>query len=47
VMDRGRLRCEGARDDAAVHAALADVFGGAIRIERVGRHWVTVPELDE
>jgi len=47
VMDRGRLRCEGARDDAAVHAALADVFGGAIRIERVGRRWVTVPELDE
>jgi iron complex transport system ATP-binding protein len=46
VMDRGRIRAEGTRDDLALHAAFVDVFGGAIRIERVGNRWITVPQLE-
>jgi len=46
VMDRGRIRAQGARDDPALHAAFVDVFGGAIRIERVGDRWITVPQLE-
>jgi iron complex transport system ATP-binding protein len=46
VMDRGRIRAEGPRDDPALHAAFVDVFGGAIRIERVGDRWITVPQLE-
>ena len=46
VMDRGRLRAEGVRDDPALHAALIEVFGGAIRIERYGAHWIAIPDLD-
>jgi iron complex transport system ATP-binding protein len=45
VMDRGRVCSEGSHDDPAVHAALIGVFDGAIRIERIGTRWVTVPEL--
>ena len=47
VMDRGRIRAEGSRDDAAVHAMLIEVFGGAIRIERIGLHWMAVPQLGD
>ncbi|MEP7298464.1 MAG: ABC transporter ATP-binding protein [Burkholderiales bacterium] len=46
VMDRGRITAIGARDDPALHAAFADVFGGAIRIERIGQRWVAVPQLE-
>ena len=46
VMDRGRIRAQGSRDDPALHAAFVDVFGGAIRIERVGDRWITVPQLE-
>ena len=46
VLDRGRLRAVGRSDDAALHAALIDVFGGAIRIERVGARWVPVADLE-
>ena len=45
VMAQGVVRAEGGCDDAAMHAALADVFGGAIRIERIGERWVAVPDL--
>ena len=47
VMERGRLRAEGSRDDSALHAALVEVFGGAIRIERFGARWIAIPHLDE
>jgi len=46
VMDAGRIRAEGSRDDPALHAAFVDVFGGAIRIARLGDRWVTVPQLE-
>ena len=45
VLDHGRLRVIGRSDDPALHAALIDVFGGAIRIERVGTRWVPVANL--
>jgi len=46
VLDRGRLRAVGRSDDATLHAALIEVFGGAIRIERVGARWVPVANLE-
>jgi iron complex transport system ATP-binding protein len=46
VMEQGQVRAEGSRDDLALHAALVDVFGGAIRIERLGARWLVVPNLD-
>jgi iron complex transport system ATP-binding protein len=46
VLDRGRLRAVGRSDEPALHAALVDVFGGAIRIERVGALWVPVANLE-
>ena len=45
-MDRGRIVAAGSSDDPALQAALIEVFGGAIRIERVGSCWVTIPHLD-
>ena len=45
VLAAGRVRAAGGRDDPAVHAALREVFGGAIRIERVGGEWLAVPDL--
>jgi iron complex transport system ATP-binding protein len=47
VMDRGRVVAEGSRDDPALHAAFVEVFGGAIRIERIGERWITVPQLEK
>jgi iron complex transport system ATP-binding protein len=46
VMAAGQIHAEGARDDPALHAAFIAVFGGALRIERVGAHWVTIPQLE-
>ncbi|MEP6875693.1 MAG: ABC transporter ATP-binding protein [Burkholderiales bacterium] len=46
VMDRGRIIAEGSRDDPALHAAFVEVFGGAIRIERIGERWIAVPQLE-
>ena len=45
VMKAGRVRFEGTHDDPAVHAALIEVFGNAIRVERVGARFVAVPDL--
>jgi iron complex transport system ATP-binding protein len=45
VMCAGRVVASGANDEPALHAALADVFDGAVRIERVGGAWITVPNL--
>lgn len=47
VMEAGRVRADGSRDDAGLHAVLAQVFGGAIRIERLGAQWIVVPRLDD
>jgi iron complex transport system ATP-binding protein len=46
VLDHGRLRAVGSSDGAALQAALVEVFGGAIRIERVGARWVPVANLE-
>ncbi|MFM2057430.1 MAG: hypothetical protein RLY71_1815 [Pseudomonadota bacterium] len=46
VLAAGRVRAAGSRDDPAVHAALIEVFGGALRIERIGPHWVALPQLE-
>jgi iron complex transport system ATP-binding protein len=46
VLDRGRLRAEGSRDDPALHRVLIEVFGGAIRIERLGERWIATPDMD-
>ena len=47
VMQRGRIRAQGARDDPALQAALIDVFDRAIRIERFGTHWIAMPRLED
>jgi iron complex transport system ATP-binding protein len=46
VLERGQLRAAGRSDDPALHAALVEVFGGAIRIERVGERWVPIARLE-
>jgi cobalamin transport system ATP-binding protein len=46
VMQGGRVHAEGARDSPALHAALIQVFEGAIRLERVSSRWVAIPNLD-
>ncbi len=46
LLERGRVRAEGTTDDPMLHAALADAFEGAIRIERVGGRWIAFPNLE-
>jgi iron complex transport system ATP-binding protein len=45
VMQQGRIVAQGRRDDPALHAALVDVFGGALRITRIDGQWHAVPHL--
>ena len=46
VLAEGRVRAEGVPGSPELHAALVDVFGGALRIERLGGRWITVAELE-
>jgi len=46
VMQQGRIRAQGARDDPQLHAALSDAFDGAIRIERFGARWIAIPHVE-
>ncbi|HVT10044.1 MAG TPA: ABC transporter ATP-binding protein [Polyangia bacterium] len=46
LLERGRVRAEGATDAPALHAELIDAFEGAIRIERLGGRWIAFPHLD-
>ena len=46
VLAEGRVRAEGVPGSPELHAALVDVFGGALRIERLGERWITVAELE-
>jgi len=46
LLERGRVRAEGASDDPTLHAALVDVFEGAIRIERAGGRFIAFPHLE-
>ena len=45
VLRQGRVEAQGPCDDPAVHAALVRVFGGAVRIERLGQGFIAVPDL--
>jgi iron complex transport system ATP-binding protein len=47
VMDAGRVASHGAHDDPQVHAALVAVFRQALRVERMGRRFITVPKLGD
>jgi len=46
VMRAGTIHARGARDDPALHAALIEVFDGAIRILKLESRWVAVPHLE-
>ena len=45
VLEGGRLRASGRSDDPTLHEVLTAVFGGAIRIERIGERWVPLANL--
>jgi iron complex transport system ATP-binding protein len=47
VLHEGRVHAQGASADPVVHAALVDVFEGAIRIEPFGDHHVALPDLGD
>jgi iron complex transport system ATP-binding protein len=44
VLHEGRVHAEGRHDDPVVHAALVEVFEGAIRIDRIGGRHVALPD---
>jgi iron complex transport system ATP-binding protein len=46
VVEGGRVRGEGSPDDPTLRATLVDVFGGAIRVERLSSRWIAIPHLD-
>jgi iron complex transport system ATP-binding protein len=45
VLADGQIRAAGPSSDPTVHAALVQVFGGAIRIVAVDGRWVALPHL--
>ena len=45
LMRAGCIVASGAHDDAALHAALCDVFEHAVRIQRVGERFIALPNL--
>ena len=45
VMQAGRVRAVGDARDEKVHATLQEVFGHALRIQRVGERFVAIPHL--
>jgi iron complex transport system ATP-binding protein len=45
VMAEGRVIAQGPPGDAAMHAALCAVFGGALRIAQVDGQWLALPCL--
>ena len=46
LMADGRVRAAGPSAAPALHEALRDVFGGAIRVERLGARFVAIPDLE-
>jgi iron complex transport system ATP-binding protein len=46
LMTDGRVHAAGPSADPALHEALRDVFGGAIRVERLGARFVAIPDLE-
>ena len=47
VLQSGRVVADAAHDDPALHAALVDVFDGAIRIETLRGRATVLPNLDD
>ena len=47
LMDGGRVVDHGAHDEPRIHAALARVFQNALRVEPMGRRFITVPDVGE
>ena len=45
VMAAGRVVADGDAGDPALHAALVDVFGGAVRVLSIDDRWIVVPHL--
>ena len=45
LMGDGRVLADSEPDDPSLHRQMIDVFGGAIRIERIGSGWAVVPNL--
>lgn len=45
VMQAGQVQAVGAAGDGRVHAVLQEVFGHALRIERIGERFVAIPHL--
>ena len=45
VMAAGQVVADGAAADPALHAALTDVFDGAVHVLRIDARWVAVPHL--
>ena len=45
VMQEGQIRAQGPRDDPGLHAALVDVFSGALRIVQIDARWLAIPVL--
>ena len=45
VAAENMMRVAMTRDDPRLHAALVEVFGDAIRIERFGARWIAIPHV--
>ncbi len=46
LLQAGRLRADAPPHDAALHDALAQAFGGALHVTRLGERWIAHPALD-
>jgi iron complex transport system ATP-binding protein len=46
LMADGQVRAEGPSAEPTLHEALRGVFGGAIRVERLGARFVAIPDLE-
>ena len=47
LLHEGRVQAQGTHDDPALHAALVAVFEGAIRIQRIGTRFCSLPDLGD
>ena len=47
VMARGRVVAQGGAGEPALHAAVVEVFGGAVQIEWMRNRWVAAPHIDD
>jgi ABC-type cobalamin/Fe3+-siderophores transport system ATPase subunit len=43
MLDKGRLHFQGSKQDPRTHQALIALFGGRIRLEKLGDDWVALP----